>query len=144
MEKLKVARLFVAAALLASGVAAGAVGSANASEVKPGTASTLSTSPSRVRVAQPSVAAPADCPKGYFCGYKQANLQDLGFRYQDCGAQEIPDGMGTGGSWYNNQTTGTETWFLGKTGNYLSSAGGAPSWDLSGSWGPVWYTDNIC
>ncbi|MFF0740131.1 peptidase inhibitor family I36 protein [Streptomyces sp. NPDC004111] len=90
------------------------------------------------------VAAPKDCPKGYFCGYKKANFKELGFRYKDCYMQEIPDGMGKGGSWYNNQTKGTPTWFYNKKKEFLSSAGGAPSWDTHGSWAPVWHVWNIC
>ncbi|WP_329141754.1 hypothetical protein OIU91_40785 [Streptomyces sp. NBC_01456] len=105
------------------------------------TAVALSTAPSSA--AQPQ-SPPADCPKGYFCGYKQSNFQQLGFRFKDCYKQEIPDGMGSGGSWYNNQTAGTETGFYDKYGIYLSAAPGAPSSDAYGHWGPVWYVWNWC
>ena len=104
---------------------------------------TLSTVPSNA--AQPALrSAPADCPKGYFCGYKKSNFQELGFRYKDCYKQEIPDGMGSGGSWYNNQTPGTQTGFYDKYGNFLSASYGAPDSDAHGSWRPVWYVKNLC
>lgn len=110
------------------------------------TAVALSTAPSNA--AQPALrSAPADCPKGYFCGYKQANFQQLGFRYKDCYIQEIPDGMGSGGSWYNNQTPGTTTGMYNKNGTnggWLYTTPGAPSSDAHGSWGPVWYVWNYC
>ncbi|MGW4598825.1 hypothetical protein HKX69_34550 [Streptomyces argyrophyllae] len=107
------------------------------------TAIALSTAPSDA--AQPAIqSAPSDCPKGYFCGYKKSNFQELGFRYKDCYKQEIPDGMGSGGSWYNNQTPGTYTGFYDKNGYYLSDSGPAPSSDPYGHWGPVWYVWNWC
>lgn len=107
------------------------------------TAVALSTAPSNA--AQRAIqSAPADCPKGYFCGYKQNNFQQLGFRYKDCYKQEIPNGMGSGGSWYNNQTSGTYTGFYGKNGEYLSDSGPAPSSDPYGHWGPVWSVWNWC
>ncbi|MBD3006374.1 hypothetical protein [Streptomyces sp. 5-10] len=107
------------------------------------TAIALSMAPSNA--AQPAIqSAPADCPKGYFCGYKKNNFQQLGFRYKDCYKQEIPDGMGSGGSWYNNQTRGTDTYFYNEDGDYINHAGGAPSSDAYAHWGPVWYVKNIC
>lgn len=107
------------------------------------TAVALSTAPSNA--AQPaSRSAPSDCPKGYFCGYKKSNFQSLGFRYKDCYKQEIPDGMGSGGSWYNNQTAGTVTAMYGKDGGWLYTTPGAPSSDPYGSWAPVWSVWNLC
>ncbi|MFH8613055.1 hypothetical protein ACH4D5_36860 [Streptomyces sp. NPDC018029] len=86
-------------------------------------------------------AAPADCPKGYFCGYKKANFKDLAFRFKDCYTQEIPDGLNSGGSWYNNQTPGTSAWLLGKHKELVYATPGAPSKDASGNWAPIWYVD---
>ncbi|GAA0902111.1 MULTISPECIES: hypothetical protein [Streptomyces violaceusniger group] len=107
------------------------------------TAVALSTAPSSA--AQTAIqSAPADCPKGYFCGYKKNNFQQLGFKYKDCYEQEIPDGMGSGGSWYNNQTPGTDTGFYDKYGYYLDHARGAPSSDAYAHWGPVWSVWNWC
>ncbi|MEU9992972.1 hypothetical protein AB0E10_40625 [Streptomyces sp. NPDC048045] len=103
----------------------------------------LSTAPSTA--AQPAVrSAPADCPKGYFCGYKQADFKQLGFKYKDCYRQEIPDGMGRGGSWYNNQTRGTVTKMFDKNKKLIFTTKGAPSSDAHGSWAPVWSVQNMC
>ncbi|MFG2864981.1 peptidase inhibitor family I36 protein [Streptomyces sioyaensis] len=99
----------------------------------------VSTAPA---TAQPTVAAaPSDCPHGYFCGYKRANFQGLGFRFKDCYMQEIPSGMGSGGSWYNNQTEGTMAVLYNKAKEPIFVTDGAPSQDAHGSWAPVWYVD---
>lgn len=93
----------------------------------------LSTAPSNA--AQSALrSAPADCPKYYFCGYKKANFQKLGFKYKDCKRHLIPDGMGTGGSWYNNQSRYTVTDMPDKD----------QDWIFHGSWKPVWYVQNVC
>ncbi|MEU2062366.1 hypothetical protein [Streptomyces sp. NPDC013455] len=95
--------------------------------------------------AQPRVsAAPSDCPKGYFCGYKQANYKKLAFRYKDCYMQEIPDGLNSGGSWYNNQTKDTTTGMYGKNKQWIYTTPGAPYGDPHGDWAPVWYVWNYC
>ncbi|MEV7603554.1 hypothetical protein AB0O91_39915 [Kitasatospora sp. NPDC089797] len=108
----------------------------------------LSAAPSSAALssaAQPAFrSAPSDCPGGYFCGYKKANFKQLGFRYKDCYRQEIPDGMGKGGSWYNNQTPGTKTGMYGKNGQLIYTTPGAPSSDAHGNWGPVWSVRNFC
>ncbi|WP_051845707.1 hypothetical protein [Streptomyces globisporus] len=87
------------------------------------------------------VAAPSDCPKYYFCGYKQANFKELAFRFKDCYMQEIPDGLNSGGSWYNNQSTGTKARMYNKSKQLIYTTPGAPSSDAQGNWGPVWYVD---
>ncbi|MGK5639110.1 hypothetical protein ACSNOK_12515 [Streptomyces sp. URMC 126] len=92
-------------------------------------------------IAQEQQAAPSDCPKGYFCGYKSSNFENLGFKYKDCYMQEIPDGMGKGGSWYNNQTPGTRAKMYDKNKKLIYTTPGAPSSDAHGSWAPVWYVD---
>ncbi|GGU92855.1 hypothetical protein GCM10010260_29530 [Streptomyces filipinensis] len=103
----------------------------------------LSTAPSDA--AQPALrSAPADCPKYYFCGYKEANFQVLGFKYKDCKRHEIPDGMGSGGSWYNNQSRYTVTEMFDKGKYRIFTTDGAPSSDPHGRWKPVWYVQNIC
>ncbi|KOV96109.1 MULTISPECIES: hypothetical protein [unclassified Streptomyces] len=92
--------------------------------------------------AQPrAAAAPSDCPKYYFCGYKQANFEALAFTFKDCYLQEIPDGLNSGGSWYNNQSTGTKARMYDKNKRLIYTTPGAPSSDAHGDWGPVWYID---
>ncbi|MGA4844397.1 hypothetical protein [Streptomyces sp. G45] len=88
-----------------------------------------------------AAAAPSDCPYGYFCGYKDANFKRLAFRYKDCYMQEIPDGLNSGGSWYNNQTRGTKAKMYNKNKQLIYTTPGAPSSDSHGDWGPVWYVD---
>ncbi|MCF3122995.1 hypothetical protein IPZ68_25315 [Streptomyces arenae] len=86
-------------------------------------------------------AAPSDCPKYYFCGYKDANFKRLAFKFKDCYMQEIPDGLNSGGSWYNNQSAGTKAKMYNKSKQLIYTTPGAPSHDASGNWGPVWYVD---
>ncbi|MFF4923459.1 peptidase inhibitor family I36 protein [Kitasatospora sp. NPDC001261] len=91
--------------------------------------------------AQPAVsAAPSDCYKGYICGYKYSNYQGLAFRFSDCGVlQEIPNGLNSGGSWYNNQSTGTKAKMYDKYKNLIYTTPGAPYGDPNANWAPVWY-----
>ncbi|MFI1799428.1 hypothetical protein ACH427_19055 [Streptomyces sp. NPDC020379] len=85
-------------------------------------------------------AAPPDCPKHYFCGYKYANFKKLAFKFQDCGyMQEIPNGLNSGGSWYNNQTKGLMAAMFNKNRDWIFSTDPAPSNDAHGDWAPVWY-----
>jgi hypothetical protein len=88
-----------------------------------------------------AAAAPADCPRGYFCGYKNANFRNLAFKFQDCYMQEIPDDLNSGGSWYNNQSRGTQARMYNMDKKLIYTTPGAPSSDASGDWGPVWYVD---
>ncbi|QEU89912.1 hypothetical protein [Streptomyces kanamyceticus] len=86
-------------------------------------------------------AAPSDCPKYYFCGYKDANFKRLAFKFKDCYMQEIPDGLNSGGSWYNNQSAGTKAKMFNERKQLIFTTPGAPSSDPSGNWHPVWYVD---
>ncbi|MFC5148780.1 hypothetical protein [Streptomyces aureoversilis] len=88
-----------------------------------------------------ATAAPSDCPKYYFCGYKDANFKRLAFKFKDCYVQEIPDGLNSGGSWYNNQSDGTRAKMLNKQRVVIYTTPGAPSSDAHGNWAPVWYID---
>lgn len=85
--------------------------------------------------------APADCPAYYFCGYADSNFHNLKFRFKDCYLQEIPDGLNSGGSWYNNQSAGTRAKMYGKSKNLVYTTPGAPSSDRYADWGPVWFID---
>ncbi|MCC3770727.1 hypothetical protein [Streptomyces sp. UNOC14_S4] len=53
--------------------------------------------------------------------------------------QEIPDGLNSGGSWYNNQSNGTSAYMFNKKRELIYTTPGAPSSDAHGNWGPVWY-----
>lgn len=86
-------------------------------------------------------AAPSDCPKYYFCGYKKANFKELAFKFKDCYMQEIPDGLNSGGSWYNNQSSGTKARMYDKNKRLIYTTPGAPSSDAQADWRPVWYVD---
>ncbi|MFD8006308.1 hypothetical protein [Streptomyces mirabilis] len=86
-------------------------------------------------------AAPSDCPKYYFCGYKYANYNTLAFKFKDCYLQEIPDGLNSGGSWYNNQSNGTKAKMYDKNKHLIYTTPGAPYGDPNGDWAPVWYVD---
>ncbi|NKE62109.1 hypothetical protein FXN61_37330 [Lentzea sp. PSKA42] len=93
--------------------------------------------------AQPEVevaAAPADCPKYYFCGYRKANYKELAFKYKDCYLQKIPT-LFSGGSWYNNQSRGTQARMYDINKKHLYTTPGAPSKDPTANWLPVWYVD---
>ncbi|WP_251091626.1 hypothetical protein [Streptomyces sp. Caat 7-52] len=87
------------------------------------------------------MAAPSDCPKYYFCGYKYANYTKLAFKFKDCYLQEIPDGLNSGGSWYNNQSNGTKAKMYDKNKHLIYTTPGAPYGDPNGNWAPVWYVD---
>ncbi|MGW7444004.1 hypothetical protein [Kitasatospora sp. NPDC054795] len=91
--------------------------------------------------AQPAVsAAPADCPKGDICGYLYSNYRTLMFHYGACGViREIPDGMNSGGSWYNNQSAGLKAKMYDKNLNLIYTTPGAPYGDPNANWAPVWY-----
>ncbi|MBL1099196.1 hypothetical protein [Streptomyces coffeae] len=86
-------------------------------------------------------AAPSDCPKYYFCGYKDANYHRLAFTFKDCYLQEIPDGLNSGGSWYNNQSNGTKAKMYDKNKHLIYTTPGAPYGAPHGNWAPVWYID---
>ncbi len=104
----------------------------------------LLASPSAATAQPQSTQAPSDCPKGYFCGYKDPNYKHLAFRFKDCYMQEIPDGLNSGGSWFNNQTDGTQTGMYGKHKELVYITPGAPYGDPHGDWAPVWYVWNYC
>ncbi|MEU8825733.1 hypothetical protein [Streptomyces sp. NPDC048636] len=88
-----------------------------------------------------AAAAPSSCPKYYFCGYKDANYGRLAFKFKDCYLQEIPDGLNSGGSWYNNQSNGTKAKMYDKNKHLIYTTPGAPYGNAHGNWAPVWYVD---
>ncbi|QLE75690.1 hypothetical protein FGW37_32520 [Streptomyces rectiverticillatus] len=102
---------------------------------------TVTQASAQTSAASGATAAPADCPKYYFCGYKDANFKRIAFKFKDCYVQEIPDGLNSGGSWYNNQSDGTRAKMLNKQKVVIYTTPGAPSSDAHGDWGPVWYVD---
>ncbi|MEV0254623.1 hypothetical protein AB0H82_10200 [Streptomyces sp. NPDC050732] len=106
-----------------------------------GILATSASAPAQPSTQRSAAAAPSDCPKYYFCGYKDANFKRLAFKFKDCYMQEIPDGLNSGGSWYNNQSAGTKAKMYNKSKQLIFTTAGAPSSDSHGNWGPVWYVD---
>ncbi|WP_055568647.1 hypothetical protein [Streptomyces atriruber] len=84
-------------------------------------------------------AAPADCPKYYFCGYAGANYTRLAFKFKDCYLQQIA--ARTGGSWYNNQSSGTKAKMYNANKQLVYTTPGAPYGDPSGNWAGIRYID---
>ncbi|MET7937744.1 hypothetical protein [Streptomyces sp. NPDC005322] len=86
-------------------------------------------------------AAPSNCPKYYFCGYKSTNYRNLSFKFKDCYMQAIPTDLISGGSWYNNQSRGTKAKMYDYNKHLVYTTPGAPYGDPSGDWSGVWYVD---
>lgn len=86
----------------------------------------------------PATAA-ASCPYYNFCGYKGANFTGDQWNRSSCALHEIPDGWNSGGSWINNQSTGTRARMYNKSKTLIYTTPGAYSSDARGDWGPVWY-----
>ncbi|MGW3078108.1 MULTISPECIES: peptidase inhibitor family I36 protein [unclassified Kitasatospora] len=84
-------------------------------------------------------AAPADCPKGYFCGYAGANYTSPAFKFKDCYMQ--PVAARTGGSWYNNQSTSTKAKMYNIDKKLVFTTPGAPYGDPHGDWTGIRYIE---
>ncbi|MDI6413616.1 hypothetical protein QLX52_32940 [Streptomyces albus] len=84
-------------------------------------------------------AAPASCPKYYFCGYAGANYTNLVFKFKDCYLQGIA--ARTGGSWYNNQSNGTKARMYNANKQLVYTTPGAPYGDPHGNWAGIRYID---
>ncbi|AZQ74885.1 MULTISPECIES: hypothetical protein [Streptomyces] len=85
-------------------------------------------------------AVAASCPYLYFCGWKGANRSGDQWNVSDCGVQqEIPDGWNSGGSWQNNQSSGTRARMYNKNHGLIYTTPPAPYGPVNGDWGPVWY-----
>lgn len=82
------------------------------------------------------------CPYGDFCAYSGANYTGDYRNWGRCATYEIPDGWGSGGSWYNNQTHGLQAVMRNKAHQPIYVTPPAPSGDPHGNWGPVWYVTN--
>ncbi|ATL31578.1 hypothetical protein [Streptomyces formicae] len=80
-----------------------------------------------------------NCPYYDFCGYKGANYSGSQWNVASCSLHEIPDGWNSGGSWINNQSSGTRARMYNKSKALIYTTPGAYSFDPSGDWGPVWY-----
>ncbi|MEU5979969.1 hypothetical protein [Streptomyces sp. NPDC047315] len=85
------------------------------------------------------VAAPASCPRYYFCGYAGANYTNLVFKFTDCYLQPIA--ARTGGSWYNNQSNGTTARMYDINRRLVYTTPGAPYGDTHGDWRGIRYID---
>ncbi len=86
----------------------------------------------------PATAA-ASCAYYNFCGYKGANFSGAQWNVASCSLHEVPDGWNSGGSWINNQSTGTRARMYNKSKSLIYTTPGAYSSDAYGDWGPVWY-----
>ncbi|MFF8997428.1 hypothetical protein ACF1GW_10010 [Streptomyces achromogenes] len=86
----------------------------------------------------PAMAA-AGCPYYDFCGFKGSNFTGDQWNVSSCALHEIPDGWNSGGSWINNQSTGTRARMYDKNKSLIYTTPGAYSSDAYGDWGPVWY-----
>ncbi|GAA2783065.1 hypothetical protein GCM10010521_72150 [Streptomyces rameus] len=116
----------VAGALLAMTMAAGTAQAATSAAGQQG-------SGARIMV------APDTCPKYYFCGYAGANYSDRVFAFKDCYMQPIA--ARTGGSWYNNQSTGTKARMYNASKQLVYTTPGAPYGDPHGDWTGIRYID---
>ncbi|MFF9090335.1 hypothetical protein ACF1BE_28820 [Streptomyces sp. NPDC014991] len=85
------------------------------------------------------MAAPDNCPKYYFCGYAGANYTSPAFKFTDCYMQPIA--ARTGGSWYNNQSTGTKAKMYDINKKLVYTTPGAPYGDPHGDWTGIRYID---
>ncbi|MEU8893505.1 hypothetical protein [Streptomyces sp. NPDC048442] len=83
--------------------------------------------------------AAASCAYYNFCGYKGAGFSGAQWNIASCALHEIPNGWNSGGSWINNQSTGTKARMYNKSKSLIYTTPGAYSSDASGNWGPVWY-----
>ncbi|MCC2274086.1 hypothetical protein LKL35_01305 [Streptomyces sp. ET3-23] len=87
--------------------------------------------------------APGNCGQQNFCAYKGRNYTGYEFTMWKCRTWELPgDGWGSGGSWYNNQTPGTQAVMYGKHMQWVYTTPPAPFGDPHGNWKPVWFVKN--
>nr|BFD88253.1 hypothetical protein StreXyl84_76540 [Streptomyces sp. Xyl84] len=104
-----------------------------------GTAQATTPAPGQQHAGARIMAAPATCPKSYFCGYAGANYSNLVFKFKDCYMQKIA--ARTGGSWYNNQSKGTTARMYNAKKKLVYTTPGAPYGDPHGNWAGIRYID---
>ncbi|MEV6674294.1 peptidase inhibitor family I36 protein [Streptomyces sp. NPDC051162] len=90
----------------------------------------------------------ADCDYLNFCGWPQANYEGTVWEHSSCNFYwEIPNGWNSGGSWWNNQSSGTVARMYNKSKHLVFQTKPAQvnggSYDAHGNWHPVWYV-KVC
>jgi hypothetical protein len=83
-------------------------------------------------------AAAWECDYEYFCMYRGQNGTGDRLALYHCRDHALSNWVGYG-SWYNNQTPGTQAQLKGRNGNVLVTTVGAPSYHPSFNWDPIWY-----
>ncbi|MGW1712731.1 peptidase inhibitor family I36 protein [Streptomyces sp. NPDC002156] len=91
------------------------------------------TSPAGTRTA-----AAWECDYGWFCMYRGENGTGERLALYYCQDRLLDNWTGYG-SWWNNQTPGTQAQFKDRNRNVIFTTPGASSWDDSYYWTPVWY-----
>ena len=87
--------------------------------------------------------SPGNCGGQNFCAYQGSNYTGYEFTMWACKTWELPgDGWSSGGSWYNNQTPGTQAVMYGKSMQWVYTTPQAPYGDPHGNWAPVWFIKN--
>lgn len=83
------------------------------------------------------------CYYGYFCTWTGAYATGTQFNVSTCNVdQELPGSGWDGvGSWFNNQTPGTQALLKDKNHNLVALSAPPKSEDNDQNWGPVWYLD---
>jgi hypothetical protein len=83
------------------------------------------------------------CYYGYFCAWTGSYATGAQFNVSTCNEdQELPgSGWDGTGSWFNNQTPGTQALLKDKNHNVVTTSAPPKSEDGDQNWGPVWYLD---
>jgi len=83
-------------------------------------------------------AAAWECDYEYFCMYRGQNGTGDRLALYTCVDHALSNWTGYG-SWYNNQTPGTQAKLKDRNRNVLVTTVGAPSYHPSFNWDPIWY-----
>ena len=79
-----------------------------------------------------------ECDYKYFCMYRGQNGTGDRLALYNCRDYALSNWTGYG-SWYNNQTPGTRAQLKGRNREVLVTTLGAPSYNPSYNWDPIWY-----
>ncbi|MEU4208438.1 hypothetical protein AB0F13_00305 [Streptomyces sp. NPDC026206] len=78
------------------------------------------------------------CPYENFCMYRGESGTGDQLNLYNCKTYGLTNWKGNG-SWYNNQTPGTRAKLMDRNHNVLVTTVGAPSYNPSYNWDPIWY-----
>ncbi|MBF9069072.1 hypothetical protein [Streptacidiphilus fuscans] len=83
------------------------------------------------------------CYYGYFCAWTGEGASGAQFNVSQCNVdQELPgSGWDGTGSWFNNQTPGTQALLKDKNHSLVTLSAPPKSEDFDQNWGPIWYLD---